>query len=502
VLAPLARRRQCRAAHLRQGASVHSGPGRAAAHRQPPRKIGHPARESGAAPRLTGARTLLAPITAGEGFAPGDRMPELRPTAVALLLLPLLAGGCFFGRQNRDIDRTPIVDHGVGATILMPGQSAPSLPPGSGAPTSNESTTPGSGASGSLRSTGTPGSGAGLSTIGGTRVDEVTHAAVREEPIWFKYVTLPFAIVAAPFVAAADAVKGEEEPGPEVPRVDPPRPERAAPAPVESYDERMLDGLERELAERATPPVGSAPPEPASGRTNAAKPPSIADELAALQRAPRATPEPSAPQPRAAEPTAGATPAAEVADGIVDRNEDGRIDLWIYRENGEIVRRVLDEDFDGRPDQTILYDRVTHRVSRVEEDTDKNGRPDTWTDYQEGELARRRADANHDGTVDTWIFYREGEVSRHEQDTTGDGFRDRVGFYEAGKLVREEEDSTGSGKPDVIVHYDAKERVVRREQDTNHDGRIDVISYYEKGRLTRRELIDAAQATHAPLAAP
>ena len=30
--------------------------------------------------------------------------------------------------------------------------------------------------------------------IGGTRVDQVTHASSHEEPIWLKYLTLPFAL--------------------------------------------------------------------------------------------------------------------------------------------------------------------------------------------------------------------------------------------------------------------------------------------------------------------
>ena len=56
---------------------------------------------------------------------------------------------------------------------------------------------------------------------------------------------------------------------------------------------------------------------------------------------------------------AAAIPAGSldrVADGIVDRNGDGRIDLWIYRQDGEIVRKALDENHDGRPDRILHYD--------------------------------------------------------------------------------------------------------------------------------------------------
>jgi hypothetical protein len=418
------------------------------------------------------ARTLLAANLGGVSPSRYDRMPSFRSHALALVAAAALTPGCFYyGNQSRDVDRTPIVDTGVGATILMPGESAPAFPGGA------EPGTAGAGGA-----AGAPPGGGRISMIGGARVDETTHARVHEEPIWLKYLTLPFAVVAAPFVAAKEAIQGEPEPGPEVPRVDPPRPQAVARAPGASYDENLIDGLERELDQRqassADPRAGAAPGQPGTARGL-----SIADELASLQRAPaqasaQPAPAPLAPEsPRATpRPTASSEP---VADGIVDRNQDGRVDLWIYREKGEIVRRVLDEDYDGVPD--------------------------SWVDYQNGEPARRRADTNQDGTVDSWTFFRDGQTTRHEQDTTGNGFRDRVGFYEAGKLVREEQDTLGSGRPDVIVYYDDHEQIVRREEDTDHDGRIDVISHYEKGRLSRRELLDtAAQAPtpDAPRATP
>lgn len=398
-------------------------------------------------------------------------MPNHRSQAAALLAAATLLPGClYYGNQGQDVDRTPIVDTGVGATIMMPGQSAPAMPGGA------EPSAPGSasGGSGTGASSGAQPGGGRMTMIGGTRVDETSHARVHEEPVFFKYLALPFALAAAPFVAAKQAIQGEPEPGPEVPRVDPPRPQASAKPAGGSYEQHLLDGMEQELDRRQTP---DASPH-AGGSTRA---PSIADELASLQRAPA---EPSArPAPPAVEstpaPPRAQTSSEPVADGIVDRNEDGRIDLWIYREQGQIVRRVLDENYDGAVD--------------------------SWIDYQQGVPVRRRADTDHDGSVDSWTFYRDGQTSRHEQDTTGNGFRDRVGFYEGGKLVREEQDTLGSGRPDVIVYYDEREKIVRRAEDTDHDGHIDVISHYENGRITRRELMDsAAQAPRpdAPHATP
>jgi hypothetical protein len=346
--------------------------------------------------------------------------------------------------------------------------------------------------------------------IGGAEQHEKGHVAWKQEPRWWKYLVLPFAAIAAPFKAAADVARGEPEPGPEVPQSVPevqgPEAQSGAPPPPGpiDYETEMVDRLERELEGRQRETASHAPraapgPPPAYHGASEAQPLSIAEELAALQRTPGNAP-PSRPHdPQAATrgtPTAppprdrDAWSPKAAADGIVDRDGDGRVDQWIFRENGEIARVELDESADGRPDRTLHYDLETHQIHRVEEDGNADGVSDSWTDYEAGRVARRRGDSNHDGTVDTWSFYRGGEITRHDQDTTGDGFRDRVGYYEGGKLIREERDRDGDGRPDATIHYDALERVTSREEDNDGDGRPDVISYYEAGRLARRELLE------------
>ena len=433
------------------------------------------------------------------------RAAPVLPTALAVLLIPTLAG-CFYSRRAADVDRNPTVDTGTGASIIMPGQSAPAMgrAPGSegGIPTATPN----------------------IQMIGGSEIDEERHEVGKEDPLLFKALTAPLAAVAAPFVAAAEALRDDDpEPGPQVPAHKPERPEvRQGPPPVDSkggasaaaggpapptvqatrtpdFETQQIEAMERELTRRqaSAPPPSPAPS--AAPRSRGAV--SIADELAALQRAPRAAsqPAPAVPPPLettldpARRPSGGSE--GPVADGIVDRDEDGRIDLWLYREDGDIVRKVIDQDFDGRPDTTLHYDPDTHRLARIEEDSDRNGATDSWTEYREGEVTRRRVDSDHDGSVDTWTFYRDGEISRHEQDTTGDGFRDRIGHYEGGTLLREEHDRNGDGRPDLTEHYADGRNVSRREEDRDHDGAVDVISHYENGRLARRELLGDAETT-------
>jgi len=479
--------------------------------------------------------------------------------SIAVLAIPI--SGCMaYNHTTGDLDRTPIVNTGTRASIIYPGQGAPampgsvpqtqyappgagsqyappgagtqyapppqspqpyayppgaSLPPGAaqapqpyGNPSSDGSaqSAPTAQPYAAQQSYGSPPSNPTpddqITFLGGSRTEETRHVDKRKEPLVVKYMSAPFKLLAAPFVLAKEAIEGDPEPGPAIPRrPDPQLPEAQANAAVPprpqptDYESAQLQNLERQLDQRAAAQPSHAP---AQQVASVPKPPlSIADELRELQRTPDAPSSRPAPSSSAAPSGSVAAPLGQeagnpypTASGIVDRNNDGRIDQWIFRENGEISKQVLDEDFDGRPDRTIVFDPQTHRPSRVEEDTSGDGVIDSWTDYNNGVIARRRSDSNGDGTVDTWSFFRDGELARHEQDTTGDGFRDVVSFFEAGHRVREERDSNGDGQPDAILFYDGNEQLVRTEEDRDGDGALEVVSYYENGRLVRRELLE------------
>src|SRR5207244_2706909 len=116
---------------------------------------------------------------------------------------------------------------------------------------------------------------------------------------------------------------------------------------------------------------------------------SFADELSTLRRranfAPATTPPPvSAPAPVAVASAAPVPALAPRSTGQVDRDGDGRTDQWITRENGAITREEFDENFDGNPDRTLIYDPASHAVVQIEEDTNFDGRIDAWTSLRGG----------------------------------------------------------------------------------------------------------------------
>jgi hypothetical protein len=410
-----------------------------------------------------------------------------------------VAFGCAgYSNVDRDIDRTPIVNTGVGATVIMPGETAPP-PQWPGSVTG--AGTPAATAEGGTRGAAPRAGGSPVTFIGGTEVDEKRHETKKSEPRWLKYMTLPFAVVAYPIKKGIEAVRGEPETGPSVP--DGSRPAPRVPedrADAQAAQERAeLDRLESELAQRTTTP--SQPRAPASATPRAGL--SIADELAFLREGRRppsrsATTRSTSTGTAPRRPAASATPAGLPGETsrALDRDGDGHPDQWSYRAGGALIREVSDEDGDGAPDRTVRYDPRSGDISSVEEDMNRDGSFDSWSHYADGELARRRSDANGDGNIDTWTFYEGGQIARHEQDTNGDGFRDRVGYYEEGRLGREELDRSGRGRPDLTLYYDEKGRVRESEEDVDGDGVLDVRAHYRKGKLKRREILtDAALET-------
>ena len=415
----------------------------------------------------------------------------------ALGVLALLGCGSY-ANIDRDLSDHPVTHTGVAAAIILPGD--PGIPMGTNVPPRGLGGPPGASrpdgngsASATGSATGAP-SGGGMVMIGGTTQDIEKHQKVNNEPAWAKVLKLPFLVAAYPFRKLQQAVSGPPDPTVAVTGPAPP------PAPTPSQraaqrEARLLETMERELSGQApATPAGVPPLAPAQVAPQATAPSapsgpslSIAQELAALRRA-MAAPHSATPTPTRT-PAMAATPPPERLYESVDRDADGRIDRWIYRQGDQLVAEAVDDDGDGRPERKVRFVPGTREPATEEEDSNGNGRPDTFTEYEGGVVTRRRADTDGDGEIDAWSFYRDGALLRHEHDTNSDGFRDRMSFYEGGRLVREEEDRDGNGRPDRITHFDEHERIAHQEEDTNGDDVMDIRSFYQEGKLRRREII-------------
>jgi hypothetical protein len=413
----------------------------------------------------------------------------MRMLAILLAGLALACGGTTSG----SVYRTPIVERGVCATILMPGQTLPMPEPGE-----------------------TPGCKGGYSSIAGGGVVEEGQKVTKAEPHpAVKVLSAPFVVLLLPFklaAAGAEKVGAWIDPDDEVPLDPRLRSKQAQVATVDpqtQHEQQQLSALERELEQRGGSTRSSqSGPALEAGQASSVAPQrprsSIADELAALRggtsdTAAPAPPEGAAPQsaapqsaaPRAALPSAAVS--ATPADRVLDQDGDGQADHWIYLSQGRPAREQFDDNGDGRPDRTLLRDPASGEQQRVEEDRNGDGVTDVLSEYKGGQLARIRRDMDLDGVPDAWSFYRAGELMREEQDPDGDGFRNRVALYQAGRLRLEREDRDGDGRVDRLTRYDAEERMLQRDEDQDGDGLVDARAYYEGGKLVRRELVSESQ---------
>jgi len=178
-----------------------------------------------------------------------------------------------------------------------------------------------------------------------------------------------------------------------------------------------------------------------------------------------------------------------------DRNYDGRIDTWDRYEDGQLVARTLDENDDGKPDnwQKFEGDRMTTRVI----DRDYDGVKDAFYSYQQGLLVEERHDPDNDGAIEIRSRYRDRHRVETVEDRSGDNVFDTFTTYhvvDGQELVAKvESDTTGDGKRNLIETYVAaanKAVLAKREEDKTGDGTMDITSIYEKGRLVRREVSD------------
>jgi len=107
-----------------------------------------------------------------------------------------------------------------------------------------------------------------------------------------------------------------------------------------------------------------------------------------------------------------------------DLNGDGKIDTWEkYAPDGTLVKVVYDLDFDGKPDETLYFEK--EQLVRKEMAFGFDGIPRSWAFYEKGKLVRKERDTNGDGKVDYWEYWENGEIDRIGVDTDGDGQVDR-----------------------------------------------------------------------------
>ena len=133
-----------------------------------------------------------------------------------------------------------------------------------------------------------------------------------------------------------------------------------------------------------------------------------------------------------------------------DVNGDGRPDRRTVSEEGRVVCRALDFNFDGVVDAWVYFDSAG-KVRRRESDYDRDGRVDEVAIYKDGMLVERDRATTLSGKLDTWQHYQNGKVAGAERDSNGDEYVDQWWEYpdqRSADCPLIHSDVNGDGRPD------------------------------------------------------
>ena len=99
-----------------------------------------------------------------------------------------------------------------------------------------------------------------------------------------------------------------------------------------------------------------------------------------------------------------------------DVNEDGRADIEHVQRGGRPYCTRADMNFDGKFDVERFYEADGVKIAHERHDFDFDGRLDQLSFFEEGELVRKELDTNFDNTIDTWLWCEGGWVAKAERD--------------------------------------------------------------------------------------
>jgi hypothetical protein len=185
-------------------------------------------------------------------------------------------------------------------------------------------------------------------------------------------------------------------------------------------------------------------------------------------------------------PSAPATPELGPAQ-LVSQSASLPAGSWGNAQDLPVVRRSLDADGNGRPEEIRYYDVETDALLRREEDRDLDGNPDAWSRYEGGALVERVIDSNADARPDEWEFYSNGRMTLREVDSDQDGSKDVFYVYRNDTLAEVRRDTDADGAVDRVESFERRRRVQVIE-DTNRDQRMDTWTSY---RVVRGEEVVA-----------
>lgn len=137
-----------------------------------------------------------------------------------------------------------------------------------------------------------------------------------------------------------------------------------------------------------------------------------------------------------------------------DLNSDGKVDSWEALDaEGNATKIVYDLDFDGRPDLAVTYEMG--QLVRKEYAPGFDGMTRAVAFYENGKLVRKERDSKGTGKIDAWEYWENGELDRIGYDEDGDGLVDR---WEKRKGAEDEGAAPAAAAPAAPAPADKAEK--------------------------------------------
>ncbi len=169
----------------------------------------------------------------------------------------------------------------------------------------------------------------------------------------------------------------------------------------------------------------------------------------------------------------------------IDRNHDGRMDMFQYYKKGMLFCLERDVDGDGRVDERDTLEsgnRTRH------EKLDGDGRVLSVICFDDHERPIRwQQDTTGEGRIDTIYHNGEGKLELITYDTTGNGRANIWQTYKKDKLREQKADRDGDGLIEEIISYDQNGQPLKSLHDMDIDGIMEIVRFYRDGELQKQE---------------
>jgi len=185
----------------------------------------------------------------------------------------------------------------------------------------------------------------------------------------------------------------------------------------------------------------------------------------------------------------------------IDTKGDGKFDMYRYEENDKVYLEKYDENYDGKFDRTLEYDK---EGNKTKESLDKITPDESEIDFFENNIIAKLNNDNKKIVQSCYIKEKNRKAYLILRDLSAEtktnlnkaltqiGYNDEkmdkfFYFDKKGNVTKEEYDTVSTGKIDmwVLYEYDAKDGSIKQiviQKDNNHDGKPDEWQYTDKKR--------------------